>query len=159
MSDVNLNIQAYILDIYTICRMSKNFKTEKPFSKKHVVTDDYTQPKTATNIIFYGGNAHAEVITNFFRFLGSFTIETMNQIEQNRNNCLLLNQHTRFFGYELQDILDYSNIESESETESDFERKRKIKSERMTSAWDYSDDEWDDWSSSKIPNTPPGSPF
>ena len=166
MSDVNLNIQAYILDIYTICRMSKNFKTEKPFSKKHVDTEDYVQPITATNIIFYGGNAHAEVITNFFRFLDSFTIETMNQIEQNRNNCLLLNQHTRFFGYELQDILEYSDVESESETESDFERKRKIKSERMASAWDYSDDEWDDWSSSKIPssptynlNTPPGSPF
>jgi hypothetical protein len=161
MSEVNLYIQAYILDIYTICRMSKHFKTEKPFSKKRndrsgIHTEDYVQPTTANNIIFYGGNAHAKVITNFFSSLPSFVIENMNQLEKNRNNCLLINPCTSFFGYELQDILQYPDKEIESDSESDFERKTKIKRERMVSAWDYSDDEGDDYWTS--PRTPPRTP-
>lgn len=57
-----VNLLAYIVDIYTICRMFKDFNLN---TKPYEGADPKDQPKRANNIIIYAGDAHSRIYREF----------------------------------------------------------------------------------------------
>jgi len=57
-----VKLLAYIVDIYTICRMFKDFNLN---TKPYEGADPKDQPKRANNIIIYAGDAHSRIYREF----------------------------------------------------------------------------------------------
>lgn len=67
--DTLLNINALVMDFYTLCRIFKTFNVQNKFD----------QPEKPHNIIYYAGAAHTEKIENFLLSIGFKTKEKVNK--------------------------------------------------------------------------------
>jgi hypothetical protein len=102
------------MNIYTICRILKSYNIERLPTETNVEYESRIelepskiynpQPESATNIIFYGGEKHVGVISDFFTTIPNFTKTVISESEED-TNCLKLDPDIDFFGNKLKDIV------------------------------------------------------
>ena len=77
--NICLDLISLIPDMYTICRMFKDFNIEKPAYKG---SDYKDQPNTANNIIIYAGDSHCKIYREFLDNLDFKNISAPQNSEQ-----------------------------------------------------------------------------
>ena len=111
---INVALEANVMNIYTICRILKSYNIERLPTETNLEYESRIelepsiiynpQPESATNIIFYGGEKHVGVISDFFTTIPNFTKTVISESEED-TNCLKLDPDIDFFGNKLRDIV------------------------------------------------------
>jgi hypothetical protein len=114
LNPVNVALEANVMNIYTICRILKKYNIERLPTETNLEYESRIQldpsriynpqPDSSNNIIFYGGEKHIGVISDFFSTVPTFTKTIISESDEN-TNCLKLEPDTEFFGNKIEDIV------------------------------------------------------
>jgi hypothetical protein len=88
-----LDINAVIMDGYTLGRIFKKFNISKKASKKEFID----QPESPHNIVIYAGDFHSRDYREFLRLVGFVEIETTGSIIDRQARCLDMRQFSQPF--------------------------------------------------------------